>query len=65
MNFFENRMSKQSREVRSGERDFARQPTRSCDWWAKNCVGRVDKAAPSVHDDTTCVRISTESDIIL
>ena len=31
----------------------------------KNFVGRVDKAAPGVHDDTTCVRILTESDIIL
>jgi len=26
---------------------------------------RVDKAAPGVHDDTTCVRILTESGIIL
>ena len=31
----------------------------------KNFVGRVDKAAPGVHDDTTCVRILTESGIIL
>ena len=31
----------------------------------KNFVGRVDKAAPGVHVDTTCVRILTESDIIL
>ena len=31
----------------------------------KNFVGRVDKAAPGVHDDTTCVRILTESDNIL
>ena len=31
----------------------------------KNFVGRVDKAAPDVHIDITCVRILTESDIIL
>ena len=31
----------------------------------KNFVGRVDKAAPGVHVDTACVRILTESDIIL
>ena len=31
----------------------------------ENVVTRVDKAAPGPHDDTACVRILTESGIIL
>ena len=31
----------------------------------ENVVTRVDKAAPGPHDDTACVRIVTESGIIL